>query len=130
MTEDLLDFVEEEQRIKRHKTLRRLQGTLLSLLLVIVAGGVAFIFVKIPMSSKLSSPAFFSGWKTTFVLSSFFVLALPSAAFLLAFAAGLVPVKGYRYVQRFYTAFLLLCVLIEGIGLCQLIVDCLKSGGF
>jgi hypothetical protein len=50
MTEDLLDFAEEERRIERHKTLGRLQGSLLSLLLVIVAGGVALIFVKIPMA--------------------------------------------------------------------------------
>jgi hypothetical protein len=130
MTEDLLDFAEEEQRIDRHKTLGRLQGTLLSLLLVIVAGGVTLIFVKIPIASKVSSPAYFAGWKTTIVISSFFVLVLCFAAVLLALPVGMIPVKGYPYIQRFHTAFLLVCILIEGIGLSQLVVDFLKSSGF
>jgi hypothetical protein len=130
MTEHLLDFAEEEQRAAQRRKLRRLQESLFVLLFVIVLVAVGFIATKIPFSSEISGPPFFAGWKSVVVLGLFFILALPVAAAFLAWGVGLIPVKKYRYVERFWTAFLIFCILLEAAGLYQLVADYYKSGGY
>ena len=128
MTEHLLDFAEEESRLRRLRMIRRIQRTLLAVVLLITLTNVIFVIVTIPGDTRISSPEFFAGWNVPFLFSSLLVVALPLVCLLVALIFGLVPIAGVKYARRVVVVFLLVCAIAEGIGLLQLLMDHFRTG--
>ena len=123
MIEDLLDFPEEERRLHRRRLFNRTRLSLLVLALSLCLANVLFIFITIPMSTPVISPEAFAGWSARYLLSGTMVLLAPALCFLAGSLLAVIPIKAYAYSQRTVIAFLVLCIVIEVIGLYQLITD-------
>ena len=129
MTKDLLDFWDEEQRLHRLRLFKRTRLSLLIAALTLSLANVVFIFTTIPVSTPIIEPAAFAGWSATYVLIGTMVIAAPALAYLVGSVLALIPIKTYPYLQRMAIAVLALCTLVEGLGLCELIRDYLRSPG-
>lgn len=123
MTEHLLDTIEIERSFRRIRIRKRINHGLLGLLTLLTLCNVAFLLYTISWIDEISNPAPFAHWKALYVLLGTVLLLIPVFSLLVAFLVALIPIKGLTYAQRTFTAFLVFCVVIEGIGLYQLLVD-------
>lgn len=121
--EDLLNGIVENENKDRLSIFYKLRLTLFALTILVSALNIAVCFITIPGSAVMTGPSMFAKWKVPYVLTGVILLLLPAICLSLSSLIGLIPFKVLTYKQRLSVIFLSLLLIIESIGLYQLLMQ-------
>jgi uncharacterized membrane protein len=101
----------------------RIRLILLILAIMLSVANVVVCFTTIPGSAVMTSPSMYLKMKVPYALSIVILFFLPLASLSLSFLFGIIPFKMLRYGQRVSLIFVSILLVVEGIGLYQLIME-------
>jgi cell division protein FtsW (lipid II flippase) len=123
MTEHLLDLPELERKSRSLRRFKRVWQVLLMLLLLITAANAILVYSTIEPRDTVSTSGMFYGWHAPDLFYFLVAVAEPAVALVIASVLAFIPVKRGSYVQRLLLLFLVVAIVIEGVGCRQLIID-------